>query len=105
MSLRFEEDGMPRCPKCGGSESRPIAAGYAECTTVVPVVSTQMIHDPIRGGPRPVESQQFTPCGNRYHDGSAESIAGAQCDCGTFAIGLCSSCNRPICGDHSISGD
>jgi hypothetical protein len=23
------------------------------------------------------------------------------CDCGTFAIGKCQSCGRPVCGDHS----
>jgi len=24
-----------------------------------------------------------------------------QCDCGTFAIGVCASCGRAVCGDHS----
>jgi hypothetical protein len=24
-----------------------------------------------------------------------------RCECGTFAIGLCASCEKPVCGDHS----
>lgn len=39
-------------------------------------------------------------CGHRYQDGSGR-VSDAQCECGTFAIGICKRCDRPVCGYHS----
>jgi hypothetical protein len=43
-------------------------------------------------------------CGNEYMEGPV--VQELMCACGTFAIGLCQDCSRPVCGMHSgIFGD
>lgn len=41
----------------------------------------------------------YVTCETEYQEGA---VSGAQiCSCGTFAIGLCVECSRPVCGQHS----
>lgn len=92
------------CPECGGSERRPLASNYFECTT--PVAKTERIFAPRPGhmpGPGiPVEAidrTYYVPCGHRYQEGAA--TAGAPtCACGMFAVGVCLDCRTPVCGHH-----
>lgn len=44
-------------------------------------------------------------CGFQYHDASSHQAGSSgdvpSCGCGTFAIGSCKECGKPVCGDHS----
>jgi hypothetical protein len=39
-------------------------------------------------------------CGHRYQEGPLV-VAAPGCECGTYAIGICGSCTKPVCGDYS----
>jgi hypothetical protein len=43
-------------------------------------------------------------CGAEYQEGPAPAAA-VECACGTFAIGRCVDCAKPVCGDHSSRWD
>ena len=47
----------------------------------------------------PPQLTQLQVCGQRYQEGAPASAAA--CSCGTFAIGMCTTCGIPVCGDHS----
>lgn len=79
------------CPRCGGQDSRLLAPGYFECTSVVTV--DMVPPGPNNLGPRPV----FGPCGNRYQNGDTQT---PRCVCGMFAVGICTECGEPACGTH-----
>jgi hypothetical protein len=54
------------------------------------------------GGTRPVTDVIRRPCGLRYHEATGGgSTLLCDWDQGTFAIGLCADCGKPVCGDHS----
>ena len=60
-----------------------------------------MVPNPARPGSlMPVSAAYRRPCGLRYQEGAAG--LGRVCECGTFAIGLCADCGKPVCGDHSV---
>jgi hypothetical protein len=42
----------------------------------------------------------YEPCGHRYQASAQETMSEA-CACGMFAVGLCSRCGAPRCGEHS----
>ncbi len=85
------------CPVCKGTDRRQIGPGYFECTpqrayeTEGPGFQTP--------GAGPPVIVRYRECGTRFQEGSASSSA--VCSCGTFAIGMCGDCGRPVCGDHS----
>ena len=89
------------CPTCGGSDRVLVAPGYWECRSLVEEHRPGLVPDGM-GGTRPITDVVRRPCGLRYH----EAIGGGStllCDWdqGTFAIGLCADCGKPVCGDHS----
>jgi len=78
------------CPICGGSERIGIAPGYWECRSSW--LAGMQGH-----GSR--QTPIFQTCLARYHDeGKLPSV---KCGCRTFAIGTCTDCDSPVCGDHS----
>lgn len=88
------------CPSCRSAERHQIAPGYFECDGLISDVMTTMVDDPGHPGMlRPVSSEVSRRCATRYQEDSG--VATALCECGTFSVGLCQGCNRPICGDHS----
>lgn len=87
------------CPVCGGVEAAPISPGYVQCESVrIDRLHLPPNAGPVSGGPPFIEREAV--CGHRYHLPQGREGAGS-CECGTFAIGLCSSCGRDVCGDHS----
>jgi hypothetical protein len=79
------------CPQCGSTQRRQIAPGYYECLSARVVGMPHGV-----ASPTPV----VQPCGKRYQLHAAEqSIAGQQCSCGMFAIGMCLECGTPQCGE------
>lgn len=97
------------CPRCGGRERRLISPGFWECTTQSAHTVTTVIPDPFNPPyPRPVHQTVTQACGNRYHEaerGARTTDRLETCACETFAIGRCSDCATPICGDHSALVD
>jgi hypothetical protein len=84
---------MP-CPRCHGDAREPIAPGFWRCTTV----RTELVPlGPHPGRPGIVQQERRVVCGTEYQQGGAT----AACACGTFAIGQCTACGRPVCGYHS----
>lgn len=51
--------------------------------------------------PTPQQGQVARACGFRYHEGSMTESGMPRCQCGTFSIALCKSCDAAVCGDHS----
>ena len=85
------------CPSCRGSNRRVIAPGFWEGQSPVAV----MVTGPGSiGRPGPEGLPVPSACGRRYHE-TPGTAAQSLCDCGTFAIGLCTQCHRPVCGDCS----
>lgn len=83
------------CPQCGSGMRRPISPGYWEC------LGTLVYEVPVYDrGPAaaPTMIPQGRRCGHRYADG-IPGTATLTCSCGTFAIGLCTDCGQPVCGD------
>ena len=94
------------CPHCGGSEREPIAPGYWRCTSSHTTAGMQV--GPMPGTPQwagivgPQLTRGFVVCGHEYQEAApAGGDASAMCECGTFAIGQCAECSRPVCGSHS----
>lgn len=91
-SCRYSPAMVGRCPGCGGVQRRLIAPGFYECTSSVLISGGQ--------GTPPGSPGIGGRCGRRYHEGSSgvtsEPIL---CTCGVFAIGRCSDCRTPLCGD------
>ena len=91
---------MP-CPTCGGSDRDPIAPAFWRCTSMR-VVTREIggpgLTDP-RLGPGVLYEQHHVVCRTDYQEG----VPGVSllCECNTFAIGLCSECRKPVCGEHS----
>jgi hypothetical protein len=88
------------CPVCGGTARSPIAPGYWRCITLVEkeeLAGTAGAADPWLG---PTIIRSMRECGHEYAEIGA-GMHGSVCTCGTFAIGLCKECSRPICGTHS----
>jgi hypothetical protein len=51
---------------------------------------------------RPQQDFWTEPCRHRYHEQQGDGMVDlAVCSCGTFAIGRCLDCDRPVCGDCS----
>ena len=84
------------CPACGGIDRVLLAPGYWQCMT--PVLEKQVVHDFNTGGPRSLEHPR--PCATRYQEATPQTVDGPSCDCGMFAVGHCSSCQKPVCGVH-----
>lgn len=102
---------MPGCPVCGGESRRPLAPTYWECTSQISesvFVGDQWLPVGPAGAMMPVPRQEMRTrdCLTRYHE-TVDEPSGPQltCACGTFAIGACSDCSRPVCGDHSSLWD
>jgi hypothetical protein len=109
-----------RCTNCGRYEFRLIAPNYVECggftehTFVAgrQVVGMQVIGFGPTGMPHhapiyvPVYEIVRRPCKRRRHQVEmTESSGWPECLCGTFAIGRCFVCQRPVCGDDSQFAD
>lgn len=45
--------------------------------------------------------QRSRECGTEYHEAAMATMAGPVCSCGTFAIGTCTVCDIPVCGNCS----
>lgn len=82
------------CPTCGGTSSRALAPNYVECTS-------QVLRNVIPAGAQgnPVDVPLYGSCGHRFQTGPSPAGA-AQCTCGMFAVGRCTTCDQPLCGDH-----
>jgi hypothetical protein len=89
------------CPSCGGSDRILVAPGYWECRSLVEEHRAGLVPDGM-GGTRPVTDVIRRPCELRYHQaaGGGPTLL-CEWDQGTFAIGLCADCGKPVCGDHS----
>lgn len=72
---------MAACPVCHGTDLQEIAPGYYECHS----------YNDARDG----------TCRERFQVSGMPHQPAIYCGCGTFAIGRCVECKRPICGDHS----
>jgi hypothetical protein len=49
---------------------------------------------------------QSLTCGFEYHEVAGGNVAApTACECGTFAIGVCTTCGKPVCGNHSSVRD
>lgn len=91
------------CPACGGSSRSPVAPGYWTCTSTV---VTRRPGPALYGQPGPPEIIEQVLCGHRYQEGGVAAGNAPQCGCGTFAIGACAECGKPVCGTHSaLIGD
>jgi hypothetical protein len=73
------------CPNCAGEDRTPLAPGYFRCESLNLVGLTQ--------DNQPVAYS----CGYEYHEGSG---LGVPCFFGMYAVGRCSVCSAPMCGDH-----
>lgn len=100
---------MSTCPTCHGSTREPIAPGFWRCSSPVSYAETILAPQP---GVPPHLGQMIPQtvwrtriCGREYHEGAGATEATQQCECGTYAIGACSSCGTPICGTHSALHD
>lgn len=61
-----------------------------------------MIDAPQEWGPRGEwERRRSEVCGHRYQEGGSVASLGL-CGCGIAAIGMCTACSRPLCGDHAL---
>jgi hypothetical protein len=93
-ALYGREMAVGGCPKCGGRERHVLSPGYFECTSRV-----------VTGGVPPSASPTATaipvygPCGFRYQEGRPSAVTQV-CTCGMFAVGVCSTCRQPRCGEH-----
>lgn len=47
----------------------------------------------------PIVSREFVTCGHEYQEGAP--TATDLCRCGTYSIGFCGDCRRPVCGNCS----
>jgi hypothetical protein len=93
------------CPRCGGSIRDLLAPGFYRCRSVVAThTGGPGLTDPSLGPP--VITTE-TVCGHEYQPDAAFDAAGTriECPCGTFAIGHCHDCRRPVCGEHSEMSD
>ncbi|WP_344734987.1 hypothetical protein [Nocardioides fonticola] len=83
------------CPRCGGARRRPIGPNWFACESDV-VQGLEPLDPRFPNGPaRPVTGL----CGHRYQDDAA--VTGLPlCACHIFAVGVCSECASPLCGDH-----
>lgn len=90
------------CPDCGGAERDPIAPNYWRCRSLVTRYETVLIPDPSsgHGAMRPVQQPVQVVCGVEYPEGTVPEGT-PSCACGTFAIGACGQCSRPVCGGCS----
>lgn len=82
------------CPKCGGSNLRPITPGYFECLSPVTV---GVIQHPGGMGPMPAVAE----CGHHFQTGATS--ASGPCGCGRDSIGSCTDCGRRLCGLHGTT--
>jgi hypothetical protein len=87
------------CPLCGGTARSPIAPGYWRCTSLVEKEELAGTAGAADRWLRPTVIQTTRECGKTYVESGG--LPGPVCPCGTFAIGLCKKCSRPICGIHS----
>lgn len=90
------------CPGCNGTNVRALAPGFYECESLIEEFHVQ--RQPAAPG-HPYGAFGFTDqtsvttrvCGHRFQ--MAVAMAGAPtCECGTFAIGACAECSKPVCG-------
>lgn len=91
------------CPHCGSAEREPIAPGFWRCTSVSTHTERRLVGV---DGNIPIY-QDFSVsrvCGTEYQELTGDmSGRVAVCDCGTFAIGRCSDCDRNVCGSEACS--
>src|SRR5436305_827208 len=98
------------CPSCGAMDTRSqIMTGYWRCDAVVDV--DQLVAAPVTGGaPEPDGGARARAaprsggprrCGTVYPQSAADDESPRLCRCGVTAVGECSECSRPICGEHS----
>jgi hypothetical protein len=94
---------MP-CPSCGGTAREAIAPGWWRCLSTV----TFSGPGPGAGAPPggrfgPATVSSSSVCGNTYAEaGEGSPMNTATCSCGTFAIGICTECGEPVCGNCSV---
>ena len=91
------------CPVCGGSDRTQIAPGYFECTSVVYGTAPGPGYGaPPTGqlGPQHVTTSRI--CGQRFQTGAPlpSPLGCTASGCGFFAVGRCSQCGAPVCGQH-----
>lgn len=113
IDMRQNADmGSIACPRCGSRESRSIAPTLVECTATltdrIQIGSRPVFgpHPMIAGqhvllGAEPIWEDRHYPCATRHHVGMPD-VEWPECSCGTFAIGHCKKCARPVCGDDSV---
>jgi hypothetical protein len=100
-----------RCPICGSTQRDPIAPGFWRCRGSLLQTGFRMV--PNENGPRSHTGEPVTmiqvpfeydePCLHEYPDGEAEkSPLCANCR-DTYSIGVCASCQTPLCGKRSCS--
>ena len=93
------------CPKCGGRNRRTLGANLFVCEELIPSSTTRWVphaSPQFVGQMAPLVEQHWEPCGERYQEG-AVAPAAPICDCGVFAVGICTECGRPVCGGTSCS--
>lgn len=92
------------CPACGGASAELLAPGLARCSSIIHDSSATGM-PPNMGVPAFIEHSRV--CGCEYQV-APEAPAGSMdsCSCGTYAIGRCVRCAKPVCGYHSgLHGD
>ncbi|MFD2092629.1 cell envelope integrity protein TolA [Blastococcus deserti] len=96
--VHWHDPRMP-CPTCGGATRTEIAPGYWRCDSTI----TTEREGPgfQRPGSGPPVLYDTRICGRTYQDPSSTSTSLGLCACNTGAIGICSECQRPVCGTHS----
>lgn len=90
---------MP-CPNCGGNSREVIAPGFWLCTSPIPVGTPG---PGLLGLPGPPVAHIMTPCGKEYQEVDADMGPTPLCSCGTYSIGQCMTCRRPVCGSRTCS--
>jgi hypothetical protein len=80
-----------------------LGPGLWRCTSIVVERSGGPgLRDP-RLGPAAIVSEHV--CGTEYQEYELSAPQGLQCQCGTFSIGRCVSCQVLVCGIHSAMSD
>ncbi len=90
------------CPQCRGTSRQELAPGYFHCTSAI---DTRLPGPAQYGQPGPPVVVNTRICGNTYQEAAPGLNQPAVCGCGTFAIGLCLDCDRPVCGSCSAMVD
>jgi hypothetical protein len=84
-----------RCPRCGSTNRVELAPGFFRCAGVV---TLGLVAPGAPGNPTHAAVPMTQICGLQYQESTPDSAHPKKCGCGMFAVGECTTCNRPVCG-------